>query len=160
MSLSEYRRQKADAAVASEPTAAPTPECLKILLAEDHKVNQRVISLTLEPLGAKVKIVENGIEAIEAFLKERFDIILMDMQMPEMDGLEATEAIRNIEIAENLPPTPIAMLSANAMREHIDEALDVGCDMHIAKPVTPASLIHDIDRLLKLQNPEPERQRV
>ena len=160
MSLSEYRRQKADAAVASEPTAAPTPECLKILLAEDHKVNQRVISLTLEPLGAKVKIVENGIEAIEAFLKERFDIILMDMQMPDMDGLEATEAIRNIEIAENLPPTPIAMLSANAMREHIEEALDAGCDMHIAKPVTPASLIRDIDKLLQMQIKTPERQRV
>jgi CheY-like chemotaxis protein len=88
------------------------------------------------------------VKALEAFESGTFDVVLMDMQMPEMDGLKATQAIRALELTSNLPRTPIAMLSANAMKEHVEQALDAGCDVHIAKPVTPESLAKGIEAAL------------
>jgi two-component system, sensor histidine kinase len=113
---------------------------LRVLMAEDHPINQRVTSLCLAPWGAQITIAENGVEAVEAFKVGHFDIVLMDMQMPEMDGLEATRLIRALEQERGQVRTPIAMLSANAMPEHVRAALAAGCDHHIAKPVTPAAL--------------------
>lgn len=121
---------------------------LRILLAEDHPTNQRVVAMILQPYGVDLTIVENGVKALEAFESGTFDVVLMDMQMPEMDGLKATQAIRALEMTSNLPRTPIAMLSANAMKEHVEQALDAGCDVHIAKPVTPESLAKGIEAAL------------
>lgn len=115
---------------------------LRVLLAEDHVVNQRVVELILGPTGASLRTVETGDDALRAYMAEEFDLVLMDMQMPVMDGLAATRAIRDFEAA--LPKyrrTPIIMLSANAMRQHNDEALAAGADLHLAKPVTPATLL-------------------
>ncbi len=121
---------------------------LRILLAEDHPTNQRVVAMILQPYGVELTVVENGVKALEAFEAGKFDVVLMDMQMPEMDGLKATQAIRVLELTAQLPRTPIAMLSANAMNEHVEQALDAGCDVHIAKPVTPESLVKGIQAAL------------
>lgn len=121
---------------------------LRILLAEDHPTNQRVVAMILQPYGVDLTVVENGVKALETFQADKFDVVLMDMQMPEMDGLKATQAIRAYELTANLPRTPIAMLSANAMKEHVEQALQAGCDVHIAKPVTPESLAKGIEAAL------------
>jgi CheY-like chemotaxis protein len=115
---------------------------LRILLAEDHPTNQRVVQLILGSAGAEVVTVENGALAVEAVARSRFDVILMDMQMPVMDGLTATREIRLAERGGTR--TPIIMLSANAMAEHRYEALAAGADLHVAKPVTAASLLAGI----------------
>ena len=87
---------------------------LRILLAEDHPVNQKVVQLMLGALGIEVITVDDGAAALEAIRNDRFDLVLMDMQMPVMDGLTAIRHIRARERAEGLPPTPILTLTANA----------------------------------------------
>ena len=121
----------------------------RILLAEDHLINQRVVELILGPVGAVLVKVENGEEAVRAFAAEAFDLVLMDMQMPVMDGLAATRAIRRLEAASpGRLRTPVVMLSANAMRQHSEEAMAAGADLHLAKPVTAASLLAAVTEVL------------
>jgi PAS domain S-box-containing protein len=91
---------------------------LRVLLAEDHPTNQRVVALILDPFGVDVTVACNGAEAVDLFSVRPFDVILMDMQMPVLDGLSATRAIRAMERARNSAPIPIVMLSANALPEH------------------------------------------
>lgn len=138
--------QEADENSQTSETAAP----LRVLMAEDHPINQRVTSLCLAPFNAEIVIAENGRIAVDDFKSAKFDIVLMDMQMPEMDGLQATRLIRQFEADGNLPRTPIAMLSANAMPEHVRAAAEAGCDHHISKPITPASLIEGIEEAMRL----------
>jgi PAS domain S-box-containing protein len=135
----------------AEAGAAPTdrPEGLRVLLAEDHPVNQKVVQLILEPHGVEVTVVDNGALAVEAFRTGAFDLVLMDMQMPVMDGLAATRAIRRLEQHDRAgAPIPIIMLSANAMAHHRQDALLAGADLHLAKPVTAADLINGISQAL------------
>jgi PAS domain S-box-containing protein len=142
VALDEYDGLGAPAPEPTGPVAAYLPErTLRVLLAEDHPTNQRVVQLILASAGAEVVTVENGALAVEAVQRSRFDVILMDMQMPVMDGLTATRAIR---AAERGVRTPVIMLSANAMAEHRYEALAAGADLHVAKPVTAASLLAGI----------------
>jgi CheY-like chemotaxis protein len=120
---------------------------MKVLLAEDHPVNRRVIELMMETAGAEMISVENGQEAVDRFQAERFDLVLMDLQMPVMDGLTAIRRIRADEASRRLPPTPIVVLTANAMPDHVATSLAAGADAHVAKPVTPKSLFEAIDRV-------------
>ena len=121
---------------------------LRVLVAEDHPTNQRVIQLILGPFGVDVTLVADGQEAVEAFAAGDFDIVLMDMQMPVMDGLAATREIRRREAETGRPRTPIAMLTANAMDEHRRMATEAGADHHIAKPITPESLFNGMAETL------------
>jgi PAS domain S-box-containing protein len=122
----------------------------RILLAEDHIINQRVVELILGPVGAVLVKVENGEAAVRAFAGDVFDLVLMDMQMPVMDGLAATRAIRQMEAGTpGGRRTPVVMLSANAMRQHSEDAIAVGADLHLAKPVTAASLLTAVARVLE-----------
>ncbi len=107
-------------------------------------MNQRVVHLILANQGAEVVTVDDGIEAVAAFRAGAFDVVLMDIQMPRMDGLAATRAIRAIEATRGGATTPIVMLSANAMAEHIDETLAAGANLHVAKPITAATLLAGI----------------
>ena len=141
VALDEYDGLGAPKEVGPAPIFLPERP-LRILLAEDHPTNQRVVQLILASVGAEVVTVENGALAVEAVGRSGFDVILMDMQMPVMDGLTATRAIRAAE--RGRPRTPIIMLSANAMAEHRYEALAAGADLHVAKPVTAASLLAGI----------------
>jgi PAS domain S-box-containing protein len=134
----------------------PEPDVAKIrvLLAEDHPTNQRVVQLILEPAGMDLTIVANGQEAVDIFLPGRFDLILMDMQMPVMDGLAATRAIRDLERDLDCPATPIAMFTANAMDEDLARAREAGANGHISKPITPGRLLAGIELALS-QDPSP-----
>ncbi|HET6971885.1 MAG TPA: ATP-binding protein, partial [Phenylobacterium sp.] len=124
---------------------------LRILLAEDHPTNQRVVELILAPYGAEITIVEDGAQAVEAMRTGDFDLVLMDMQMPVMDGLAATRAIRREEQRRGASGrTPIIMLSANAMSQHRRDAIAAGADLHVAKPVSAAALIAGVGEALDL----------
>ncbi len=114
---------------------------LRILLADDHVTNQTVIRMMLDEFGAETVTVSNGAEAVEAAAKAGFDVILMDMQMPVMDGLEATRRIRRHEAETGQRRTKIIMLTANALPEHRDASRSAGVDGHLSKPVTVADLI-------------------
>jgi CheY-like chemotaxis protein len=144
------RSQGPTAAPGCEPdeSLADHGETLRVLLAEDHPVNQKVVQLLLEPYGVRVTTVDNGAQAVEAFRNGAYDLVLMDMQMPVMDGLAATRTIRGLEQAG--ARTPIIMLSANAMARHRQDALMAGADLHVAKPVTAAALIGGIGQVMSL----------
>ena len=149
-SLQSYDQRMAEAA---ETVAAPretTTSGLHVLLAEDHPVNQRVVQLILGGQGIAVTTVNNGAEAVAAFAGGAFDLILMDMQMPVMDGLAATRAIRMLEQDSDARRTPLIMLSANAMAQHREDAVAAGADLHVAKPITAASLMIGIAEALDI----------
>ena len=133
------------AAEAAEPEALPG---LQVLLAEDHPTNQRVVRLILEAVGVELTVVDNGALALEAFARQRFDMVLMDMQMPEMDGLTATVQLRAMEAASGAARTPVIMLTANALDEHVRASLAAGADLHLSKPLRAAELLDAIAALI------------
>ncbi|MFT4913806.1 MAG: PAS domain S-box-containing protein [Brevundimonas sp.] len=150
-SLEDYDARKVE--VQAMPEAAEslpvTSDGPRVLLAEDHPVNQRVVQLILAGRVSALVTVGNGAEAVAAFERETFDVVLMDMQMPVMDGLAATRAIRALEQAgPGVPRTPLIMLSANAMTRHQQDSLAAGADMHLPKPITAALLLEGIDAAL------------
>jgi len=114
---------------------------VRVLLAEDHPTNRRVVELILDGAGVELTAVENGALAVEMFGLETYDLILMDMQMPVMDGLNATRSIRAIERAEQRERTPIFALTANAMPEHVEQTRGAGADGHLTKPLAAESLL-------------------
>ena len=121
---------------------------LRILLADDHPTNRKVVELMLDEDVAELTTVEDGKQALEAFQVSDFDLILMDMQMPVMDGLSAIVEIRRRERLEKLRRTPVIMLTANALPEHIASAASAGADLHLSKPFTAAALFQAIDSAL------------
>ncbi|HEY0052772.1 MAG TPA: ATP-binding protein, partial [Caulobacteraceae bacterium] len=125
----------------SAPTEPPAQVAARILLAEDHPTNQRVVALVLEPLGVDLVIVDDGAKALDHAIIGGFDLILMDVQMPEMDGLTATRLIRAHEAETGARRTPIVSLTANALGEHVVASLEAGADLHLAKPIRPDALI-------------------
>lgn len=122
----------------------------KILLAEDNKVNQKVTLKLLKKLGYEAELAENGQEAIDAALSTPYDLILMDIQMPGIDGIEATRIIRK-KLGKSTDPS-IVGLSAHALQESKDEALQAGMTNYLSKPVKMQELI----RVLKNPIPAPE----
>lgn len=121
---------------------------LRILFADDHPVNRKVVALILEPLGMCLTEVEDGALAVEAYINGTFDLVLMDVQMPVMDGLAATRAIREFERSTGRARIPIISLTANAMPEDIQRSLNAGCDIHLAKPIRPDKLVDAVSRAL------------
>ena len=123
--------------------AAPL-QGVRILLAEDHPVNRRVVELILGAAGASLTSVENGADAVNTAKCETFDLILMDMQMPVMDGLTAIAQIRALEATGEVVTTPIYVLSANAMPEDIAKSMAAGADGHISKPIEATRLLDQV----------------
>jgi two-component system, sensor histidine kinase len=158
MSIAAYRDRPAGDADRGDGAAASTEHLamIRILLAEDHPTNQRVVQLILEPTGIALTTVDNGREAVDIFRPGLFDLILMDMQMPVMDGLAATRAIRDLEAQAGCRPTPIAMFTANAMDEHLALASEAGANHHIAKPITPERLLAGIEVALNSGSPDAQ----
>ncbi len=118
---------------------APVTRPLRILLAEDSMVNQKLAVALLERQGHTVVIATNGREAVKAVDRESFDLILMDVQMPEMDGMEATAAIRLREEANGMH-TPIIAMTAHALKGDRERCLQAGMDGYVAKPIRPKEL--------------------
>lgn len=136
----------ADAPAIPEGNVEAVP--LRILLADDHPANRKVIEVLLSGACADLVCVADGRQALDAFQDGGFDLVLMDMQMPVMDGLTATAAIRDFEARGGWGRTPVLMLTANAMAEHIEAGRQAGADGHLAKPVTTATLFAAISKVL------------
>jgi signal transduction histidine kinase/CheY-like chemotaxis protein len=139
--------RKPQGSVPAGATPSPTrAQSLRILVAEDNPVNQRMAVRVLEKRGHSVVVAENGKRALEALERGSFDLILMDVQMPEMSGLEATAAIRDNERATGAH-IPIVGVTAHAMKGDRERYLEAGMDDYLAKPLRPAELFDALDRV-------------
>jgi PAS domain S-box-containing protein len=144
------RTSEPEGAVEELHEPASEPLGLHVLVAEDNPVNQLVAGEALEFLGCTFDIVENGRQAIDAWASKGYDLILVDIQMPEMDGTQMTEVIREREKSENRGRrTPIVALTANAMQDERELGLAVGMDDYLSKPFTPKELQKTMKRIMK-----------
>jgi CheY-like chemotaxis protein len=119
---------------------------LSLLLVDDSADNRRLVQLYLSRLPYVLETAADGQAGLEAFAAGVFDLVLMDLHMPVMDGLAATRAIRAWEGEQGRPATPVVALTASAMPEDIRQARDAGCDAHLAKPLRKAALLAALDR--------------
>ena len=135
-------------------------ESLNILLAEDNLINQTLATKLLETRGHRVILASNGVEAVEAFKNGDFDLILMDIQMPEMDGFEATREIRKLETGDPQPSPiinhqssihsiPIIAMTAHAMMGDREKCIDAGMDDYVSKPINPEALFSIINKVAR-----------
>jgi signal transduction histidine kinase/CheY-like chemotaxis protein len=131
---------------------------LRVLAAEDNTVNQLVLKTLLHQLGVEPTVVDCGQAAIDAWELGEWDVILMDIQMPDMDGVTATRAIREREAAVGRRRTPIVALTANAMRHQVAEYLAAGMDGHVAKPIEAMALFQAIVDATENPSPAGEEQ--
>jgi len=120
---------------------------LSILLAEDDLISRRLIKILIEKLGHKVFVVENGKKAFEAYQTNQYDLVLMDIQMPLMDGLECTKKIREFEQHTNRLPVTIIAVTAHAMIGDKEKCIKAGMDDYITKPIEEKVLMEKIDKL-------------
>jgi len=131
--------------------ASQTPPCgdtvRRVLLVEDTPINQTLETILLHRMGYEVTLANNGLEAVEAFNSSSFELILMDIQMPEMGGIEATQLMRDVEKKNGLLPTPIIAVTANALKGDRELYLASGMDGYVSKPISLESLKSEIQRL-------------
>ncbi|WP_320008933.1 response regulator [Maridesulfovibrio sp.] len=125
---------------------------LKILLAEDCENNILLVQLYLKKFPYSIDVAENGDAAFELFQRNKYDVVLMDIEMPVTDGYAATILMRNYEVANSRVKTPIVAVTAHALPENEDRAYEVGCDFFLTKPVRKADLISTVQ---KYANSEP-----
>ncbi len=123
-----------------QPSETSIPK-IRVLLADDHPMNRTVVELILEVVGAEVVSVEDGAQAVERFKLQPFDVVLMDIQMPVMDGLTAIRQIRAFEASQGGKRTPVHVVSTNSLPEHLDQSLKAGADSHITKPIAAPVLL-------------------
>ena len=142
-------RESENRNLAKEDTMSSSDKPLRVLAADDHPVNRMVIEALMGSAGVDLTMVENGLAAVEAWEAGEFDLVLMDVQMPEMDGIDATREIRRKEAARGGRRTPIIALTANAMTHQVAEYLEAGMDDHVAKPVSAAALSDAMQRALE-----------
>jgi len=119
-----------------------------ILLVEDSAINQKLAVALLQKVGHKVSVAGNGVEALDALASQYFDLVLMDVQMPEMDGLEATRIIRQRE-RETGAHIPIVALTAHALQGDRERCLAAGMDAHVPKPIRAQQLLEAIESLVR-----------
>ena len=117
---------------------------LNILFADDSDDNRTLIRAFLKKTPYHLDEVENGRQAIDSFIAGHYDLVLMDIQMPEVDGYAATRAIRAYERDHNRARTPIIALTASVFSDAVRLALDAGCDAHVGKPISKATLLRAI----------------
>ena len=144
--------QPSDAeALGEKPTPLAQSRALRILLAEDNRVNQQFMHALLRKAGHEVVTAENGHQAVEAIRKEDYDVVLMDVQMPELDGVQATRQIRALPAPKR--HVPIIALTAHAMQGAKDEYLAAGMDDYVSKPVSPELLLSKLADLALATKP-------
>jgi two-component system, sensor histidine kinase and response regulator len=140
--------------VESQPSRQRSSARRRILIAEDNDINQVVTTKVLASAGYECEIAENGAQALEALSQGTFDLVLMDCQMPEMDGFEATRRFRQSEKAKpaSSPQVPVIALTANALAGDRERCLDAGMTDYISKPIDPTKLIDMIEHYLEEAN--------
>ena len=132
---------------AREDQAAPRDLLpLRILIAEDLEDNREVIRLFLKDRPWTLDFAENGVMAVQRFKAAAYDLVFMDVQMPELDGYDATQMMREWEQAHGIPRTPIVALTANALQEEVEKSLAAGCDAHMTKPIKKQALLAAVAR--------------
>lgn len=131
------------------PPIESSPEKLNILVAEDNLINQKLVTKLLQKHGHNVTVAVDGKEAVSAFVNESFDLILMDVQMPEMNGFEASQAIRNLEDGSG-QHTPIIAVTAHALKGDREKCLSMGMDDYLSKPIQEDKLIATISLWAKI----------
>ena len=133
----------------SEPASAKTPDRpLRVLVVDDHPLNRKVVEAMLSQFGAEVSLAVDGDQACRSFRAGSFDLVLMDIQMPVMDGLTATRTIRALEVELLRPRTPIMMLTANTLPEHVRASQEAGADRHLAKPIQLTALTEAVQHAM------------
>jgi signal transduction histidine kinase len=142
--LEEKRVEPEELAPPAQPVPAVVEHGLRILLVDDAPQNRMLIKSYLKKTPHKVVEAEDGLIAVEKFTAGNYDLVLMDMQMPVLDGLSATKKIRQWEQENARQTTPIVALTANAMKEHVQMSLDAGCDAHLIRPITKKLLLSAI----------------
>jgi PAS domain S-box-containing protein len=145
----------AEGPVSGEPSEAQVP--LRILVAEDNDVNQQLMQLLLEKLGYRADLAANGLEALEALERQRYDLVLMDVEMPEMDGLEATREIHRRWPRHDRPR--IVAVTANAMKGERELGIEAGMDDYVSKPIRLEELATALSRVRPLASAAPEQPR-
>jgi len=138
----------APASQAARPVTAGASG-LRVLAAEDNRVNQLVLKTLLHQLGVDLRVVDDGVEALEAWEHDVWDLILMDVQMPRMDGPTATRRLRELEIETGRPRTPVIALTANVMSYQVAEYLKAGMDACVAKPLQLTELLEAMRSVLQ-----------
>jgi len=121
-----------------------------ILLVEDSDDNMQIILMYLKDSRYAIDTAVNGSEAIEKLKVNKYDIVLMDVQMPVMDGYTATKLLREWETENDLEPTPVIALTANAFREDEEKSMGAVCNFHLSKPVKKVILLDVLDRYLNI----------
>ncbi|HEX3887025.1 MAG TPA: response regulator [Phenylobacterium sp.] len=121
------------------------PEAFSVLIVDDNAINRQVLEMILDSVGIAHASVENGLEAVDAMTVCAHDAILMDLQMPVMDGFEATRRIRALEAQRGGSPARIIVVSANCLDEHVAASRQAGADAHLAKPVSAGALIGEVE---------------
>ena len=134
--------------IITQHTLAESRPHARILLAEDSPINQKLVCRILEKAGLRCDIAETGRQAIDALKKIRYDLVLMDCQMPEMDGFEATAVIRKGANGALDPDVPIIALTANAMKGDQERCLSAGMNAYISKPFDKDKLLERIIAML------------
>ena len=144
------RRAEPAARAAAGETAQVrgSDNALRVLAAEDNPTNRLILAALLEPLDVDLTVAEDGLEAVAAFDRQHFDVVLMDAQMPHMNGLEAAQAIRRRETERGLARTPIIALTANVMSHQVETYMAAGMDGFVAKPIDSTKLIEAIEDVL------------
>jgi CheY-like chemotaxis protein len=122
-------------------TTSANERRLRVLLADDHATNRAVVEVILGLIDVDLVQVEDGLQAVNAFKSDDFDVVLMDLAMPVMDGLTAIREIRKFEQEQGRHRVPVLAVTANAMSEHVQASRAAGADHHIAKPIIPDLLI-------------------
>jgi CheY-like chemotaxis protein len=123
-----------------------------VLLVEDNAVSQRLAERLLGKQGHQVVTAANGLQGVSAFREQDYDLVLMDVQMPELDGLAATQAIRALERGTGRR-TPVLMLTANAMKGDREKCLEAGADGYLTKPLEAGQLIRTITEMADRDTP-------
>ena len=138
----KYQISKQSSIIRNKDNKTETNRLLNILLVEDNIINQKVATHTIKQNGHSINIANDGLEALELFKKSKYDIILMDIQMPNLNGYETTKEIRRLEKLESLTPTKIIAMTANALKGEKEKCLNIGMNGYLSKPFKKESLIN------------------
>jgi CheY-like chemotaxis protein len=133
---------------------------VKILVAEDNLINLRLLETILLQQNFVVTAVDNGQKAVDAYLKESFDLVLMDIDMPVMDGLTANRLIKEIDKRDNRGFTPVIALTAHALIGDRERIIGAGLDAHLAKPIDKNFLLQTIERYLNIAKESQQKKSV